>query len=103
MATERFYDIRNLEKKYGPMTVALFLRSFREADEISQSDYAKKLRISRANLCDIEKGRKLISPERAAKLAKILGVPEEVLIQLAIQDELREAKLNYQVEIKRAG
>jgi transcriptional regulator with XRE-family HTH domain len=102
MSTKRFYDIRDLEKKYGPMTIGLFLRSFRESDELSQTDYAKKLCISRANLCDIEKGRKLVSPERAAKMAKILGVPQEVLVQLAIQDELRQARLSYHVELRKA-
>jgi transcriptional regulator with XRE-family HTH domain len=102
MSTKRFYDIKDLEKKYGPMTVGLFLRSFRESDELSQTDYAKRLRISRANLCDIEKGRKLVSPERAAKIAKILGVPQEVLVQLAIQDELRQARLDYHVELRKA-
>ncbi len=102
MSTKRFYDIRDLEKKFGPMTVGLFLRSFRESGELSQTEYAKKLRISRANLCDIEKGRKLVSPERAAKMAKVLGVPQEVLVQLAIQDELRQARLDYQVELRKA-
>jgi plasmid maintenance system antidote protein VapI len=102
MSTKRFYDIKDLEKKYGPMTVGLFLRSFRESDELSQVDYAKKLRLSRANLCDIEKERKLVSPERAAKIAKILGVPQEVLVQLAIQDELRQARLDYHVELRKA-
>jgi hypothetical protein len=32
MSTKRFYDIKDLEKKYGPMTVGLFLRSFRESE-----------------------------------------------------------------------
>jgi transcriptional regulator with XRE-family HTH domain len=83
MSTKRFYDIKDLEKKYGPMTVGLFLRSFRESDELSQTDYAKRLRISRANLCDIEKGRKLVSPERAAKIAKILGEDGRVVVDPA--------------------
>ncbi len=82
------------------MTVGMFIRAFRESDEISQIEYAKKLGISRANLCDIELGRKLISPERAAKIAKKLGVPDAVLIQLSIQDTLRAAKLHYKVELK---
>lgn len=94
------YGIESLEKKFGPMSVGLFIRSFREAEGLSQAEYARKLKISRANLCDIEKGRKLISPDRASKLAERLGIPEAVLIQLALQDSLRAAKLDYTVELK---
>jgi len=102
MTTKRWYGLKDLENKFGSMTIGLFLRAFRESEELSQVAYSKKLRLSRANLCDIEKGRKLVSPSRAAKMAKVLGVPPEVLIQLAIQDELRMAHLNYRVELKKA-
>ena len=103
MSTKKFFDVKSLEQKFGPMTIGLFLHAFREADGISQVDFAKKLKLSRANLCDLEKGRKNISPERATQIAKILGVPETVLIQLALQDSLRSAKLNYVVELKRVS
>ena len=85
------------------MTVGTFLLAFREADGVSQVEFAKKLKISRANLCDLEKGRKNVSPGRATQIAKALGVPETVLIQLALQDTLRSANLNYVVEIKRVS
>ena len=89
MNIKNYVGIEALEEKFGPMSVGLFIRSFREADDSSQVDFAKKLKISRANLCDIEKGRKLISAERAAKFAKQLKVPETTLIKLALQDLLR--------------
>jgi transcriptional regulator with XRE-family HTH domain len=38
-----------------------------------QPELAKKLGISKSHLNDIEKGRKAVSPERAARFAKILG------------------------------
>jgi transcriptional regulator with XRE-family HTH domain len=103
MSTKKFFDIHSLEEKFGPMTVGLFLRAFREADGLSQTEFGKKLKLSRANVCDLEKGRKNIRPERAKQIAKILGVPETVLIQLALQDTLRDAKLNYTVELKKVS
>ena len=93
-------NYKNLEKKLGEMTVANYLKAFRLADEISQVDFAKKLGLSKGNLCDIEKGRKMISPERASKIAKKIKVPEKVLIQLALQDSLRAARLKYKVDLK---
>lgn len=100
MTTEKYYGIESLEAKHGPMTIGLFIRAFRESDGFTQVEYAKKLKISRANLCDIEKGRKFVSPERAAKFARVLKVPEAALIQLTLQDMLRAAHLNYRIEIK---
>jgi ferredoxin len=43
----------------------------------------------------IEKGRKTVSPERAAKGARLLGYPETVFVRLA-------AGLRYKVEIEAA-
>jgi hypothetical protein len=40
---------------------------------------------------DIEKGRKLVSSERAAAWAKILGYPDTVFVKLALQEQLDKA------------
>lgn len=100
---KKMHGAEDLEKRFGKMTLGMFLRAFREADDLSQTEFAAKLGLSRANLCDLEKDRKPISPDRAVKLAKKLGVPETVLIQLAIQDSLRVAKLHYLVRLKKAS
>lgn len=100
---KKMFGILDLEKKLGVMTVGMFLKAFREADELSQSEFAAKIGLSRANLCDLEKDRKIPSPARAVKIAKIIGVPESVLIQLVLQDELRSFALNYTVELKKVS
>jgi len=102
MNTKTWHSLGDLEKKFGVMTLGFFVRAFREAEELSQAQYAKKLGISRGNLCDLEKGRKIASPERAAQIAKKMGIAPEILIQLTFQDVLREAKLKYKVELKAA-
>lgn len=88
-----------LDKKYGELSLGDFIRSLRESDEISQTDFAAKLKISRANLCDIEKNRKLVSPERASRFSKKLNFPEKFFVKLALEDLLRQSKLKYQVEL----
>ncbi len=103
MSTDSFDDIKFLEDKFGAMSVGLYIKAFREADGISQTAFAKKLKISRANLCDIEKGRKLVSAERAARIAKKLKIPETTMIQLALQDLLNHAHLNYKIELKKVA
>ena len=84
-----------------PVSFPMVIRSCRECDEISQSDFAEKLGISRAQLCDIEKGRRTVSLSKVAEFAKILGYPPELWIQLAIQDSLNKNKLQFQVSVEK--
>ncbi len=92
-----------LSKKLGPMTFGMFLRAMRESEEITLAEFAARLKLSRANLCDLEKGRKIPSPMRAATIAEAIGVPPKVLVQLAVQDSFREANLKFEIEIREAS
>ena len=82
------------------MTLGDMIWSLRTCDEISQAEFAKTLGVSRSHLCDVEKGRKVVSPERAAAWAKTLGFPPTVFVKLALQEQLDRAgvKMNVQVE-----
>jgi transcriptional regulator with XRE-family HTH domain len=93
------HSSKDFFKQYGELSFAEMLRGFRLSDEYSQLEFAKKLGISAANLCDLEKGRKIPSAARAAMIAKRLGLPETLLIQLAIQDELKKQKFKYRVSL----
>lgn len=84
----------------GPLTLARLLHSIRQGEEMTLAEFAKELGISRQHLCDIEKGRKVVSPERAAKFAKILGYSKEQFVALALQALLDEADLQLKVEVR---
>jgi transcriptional regulator with XRE-family HTH domain len=86
----------------GPLTLGRAMESIRKCEELSQDECAKKLGVSKSHLCDVEKGRKTVSPERAAKWARTLGYPESVMVRLALQGELDAAGLKYKVEIEAA-
>ncbi len=95
--------MKRLEKiSAGPLTLGRAIESIRKGEDLSQDECAKKLGVSKSHLCDVEKGRKTVSPERAAKWARTLGYPESVLVRLAIQSELDAAGLRYKVEIEAA-
>lgn len=85
------------------LTVGSLLVTIRETDGLTLDALAKKLGVSRANLCDIEKGRKGVSPDRAARWARALGYPEAQFIALALQHELDAAGLAYKVAIKKSS
>lgn len=100
MTTKSYSE--QLEKKYGPLTFADVLKSWRLSDDLSQTAFAKKIGLSVQNLNDLEKGRRIPSATRAAKIAKKLGLPEMVLIQLAIRDSLVKEGFDYKVKLETA-
>jgi transcriptional regulator with XRE-family HTH domain len=103
-ATQRKSDAMRLLEKLagGPLTLGRAIEAVRKSEGLSQADCAKRLGVSKSHLCDVEKGRKTVSPERAASWARILGYPESVLVRLAIQGELDAAGLRYTVAIEAA-
>lgn len=105
MSTEKrkSYGLKDLEKRLGVLTVGEFLHAWRTTEEMTLKAFGKLIGLSVANLCDIEKGRKGVSPEKAEQIAKALGVPPELLIRLAIEEGLHAAGLKYRVEIKPAA
>ena len=54
-----------LRKELGPITFGGFLISARTMKGMTQTEMAAFLKISKSTLCDIEKGRQLVSPELA--------------------------------------
>lgn len=100
MTTKSYFE--KLEKKYGVMTFADMLKAWREAEDLSQTAFAKKIGLSVQNLNDLEKARRIPSPSRAAKIAKKLGLPEMGLIQLALRDSLRVEGFDYEVKLESA-
>ncbi len=86
----------------GPLTFGMAVESLRLRDDLSQTVFAKKLGVSRQYLCDVEKGRRLVSPEQAARFAKAFGHPPSVLVQLALQDAVREGGLKLKVTVEAA-
>lgn len=86
----------------GPLTFGQLVESNRKGDGITQADLARRLNISRSQLCDIEKGRTGVSAKRAAAFARVLGWPENVFVAIAIEDQLREAGLALKVTLSAA-
>ena len=82
-----------------PMTLGGLLVSIRKCDEIPQAALAKRLGISKSHLCDIEKGRKVVSLERAARFAQELGYSEEQFVRLALQQMVEVAGLSFWVQL----
>lgn len=92
-----------LEELVGPLTFGKILNAIRLGDELSLEAFAAKLGVSRAYLCDVEKGRRGVSVARAAEWASMLGESEPQFIRYALQAELNEAGLKWRVELQPTG
>lgn len=83
----------------GPLTFGQLLASLRQADELSLTQFAQKLGISRQHLHQLENGQKRVSPERAVRFARALGHNEVYFVQLALQGLVDDAGVPAKVEL----
>ena len=97
---KRTFGVRDLEKRYSTLTLGRFIASWRLSEGLGQKEFARKLGMSPANLCDIEKGRKGVSIYKATEIAKAIGYSPTVLVQLALQEQVSSSGLDYTVEVK---
>lgn len=89
----------DIEKKYGPLTFGNLLKAHRDGESLTQVAMAKKLKISKQALNDIESGRKIPSISRAVFLAKKIGILPELAVELILQDQLNREKLKMVVKV----
>ena len=61
---------------------------------MAQVQMAKRLGIFKAALCEIEKGRSLVSPQAASRYAKKAGFSETVALEACFQDQLRQFQVD---------
>ena len=99
MSTKKSYTTKDLFKDYGALTLGEVLRSYRLCDELTQAAFAKRLGISAANLCDLEKGRKVPSLNRVVRIARKLGISDTLLVQVALQDMLKRENLKFTISV----
>ena len=88
-----------IRKITGLISFGDMILSYRLSKEVTQVKMAETLEISKQDLCNIEKNRKLVSVERAVSFAKKLKMPEKSFAKYALQDQLNKAGLDGEVSI----
>lgn len=100
-ARQKSKALRTLEiANKGQVVLGKLIESIRLGEKKTQPEFAKLLGISKSNLNDIEKGRKIVSPERAARFAHALGYSEQRFVTLALQGIVDQAGLGFKVELR---
>ena len=90
-----------IEKQFGPLTFGRLLKSHRLGEELTQVEMAKQLKMSKQSLNDLEHGRKVPSIRRAVEIARRMGVMEELVVQLVLQDHISREKLSFTVSVSK--
>lgn len=85
------------------LSFANLIHAIREGEEMSQVEFAKKLGMSRQHLCDIEHGRRFVSPKAAAKFATKLGYSPQQFVRLCLQDLVDRDGLDFTVGVEDAA
>jgi len=92
-----------LEKLAGKkLTLGSLLLAIRQGEESTQIEFAQKLNISKQYLCDIEHGRRFVSPKAAALFAKKLGYSAHQFVRLCLQDIIDRDRIQLIVSVKAA-
>lgn len=84
------------------LTLGSFLYAIRKGEDLTQVEFAKILNISKQYLCDIERGRRFVSPKAAARFANILGYSAEQFVRLSLQDMVDKEGIHMIVNVNAA-
>ncbi len=84
------------------MTFGKMIYAIRKCDEISQTALAKKMKMSKAHLCDIEKSRRYPSIEKAIEFANVMGYSPEYFVAKLLEEQTSAAGFKVKIILKAA-
>lgn len=100
MTTKKTISAREALKGVFKSSFGDFVKDIRECDELSQTDLAKRMRVSRQFINAIEKNKANIRLEMAIKIARALGYPHEAFVEIFLNDMLRKSGINKIVHLE---
>lgn len=77
-----------------------FVRDIRECDEVSQTELAKRMRVSRQFIHAVEKNKAKVSLEMVIKISRALGYPYEAFVEVFFNDMLRKSGIKKVVHLE---
>ncbi|MBT4760408.1 MAG: helix-turn-helix transcriptional regulator [Bdellovibrionaceae bacterium] len=92
-------QFKKWEKERGRLTCGKALSRWREFENLSMSEAARLLGISKSSYQDLESELRIPSPKRALVIASKLKFPKITFIELAIRDSLYKNELKFNVKL----
>lgn len=100
MTTKKSISAREALKSVLKYSFGEFIRDIRECDELSQTDLAKRMHVSRQFIHAVEKNKANISLEMVIKVARALGYPYEAFVEIYLNDLLRKSGIKKVVHLE---
>ena len=100
MTTKKTLSAREALKNILKYSFGEFVRDIRECDELSQTELAKRMRVSRQFINAVEKDKANVSLEMAIKIARTLGYPYEAFVEIFLNDMLRKSGIKKVVHLE---
>ena len=100
MTTKKTIPARKALRDILECSFGEFVRDIRECDEISQTELARRMRVSRQFIHAVEKDKANISLEMAIKIARKLGYPYEAFVEIFLNDMLRKSGIKKVVHLE---
>jgi transcriptional regulator with XRE-family HTH domain len=82
------------------LTLGSHVASIRQGEGWNQSQLADLLGVSRQFICDLEHGRRNLSPKMAEEFAIKLGYSPRQFVKLCVQQMFEKQGLHYQIDLK---
>jgi DNA-binding XRE family transcriptional regulator len=100
MATKKTISAREVLKDVLKSSFGEFVRDIRECDEVTQTELAKRMRVSRQFINAVEKDKANVSLEMAIRIARSLGYPYEAFVEVFLNDLLRKSGIKKVVHLE---
>ena len=100
MTTKKSIPAREALKDIMKYSFGEFVRDIRECDAITQTELAKRMRVSRQFINAVEKDKANVSLEMAIKIASALGYPYEAFVEICLNDMLRKSGIKKVVHLE---
>ena len=82
------------------LTLGNVISAIRQGEDWTQAELADILGVSRHYVCDLEQGRRMVSPKTAETFAIKLGYSPTQFVRLCLQDVLDKQGLHYQLDVQ---
>lgn len=100
MTTKKTISAREALKDVLDSSFGEFVKGIRECDEISQTELAKRMRVSRQFIHAVEKDKANVSLEMVIKIAAALGYPYEAFVEIFLNAMLRKSGIKKVVHLE---
>jgi DNA-binding XRE family transcriptional regulator len=87
------------DKFFKEVTFGRYIKSMRESDEVSQSELARRIGVTRQFLNAVEAGKRAGNIDLAVDIAKALGYPEFLFLEVCFNDLLRRKGIAGSVKV----